>query len=356
MSIREAVMAVDKSHYIDLVCEGGGVRGIALVGALEVLEEAGFVAQNRAGTSAGAIVATLHAAGFEAKELRDIIAETKFSEFVDLGMVDRIPVMGPPLGVLYEHGVFEGDAFYKWFRKLLEEKDVSTFRDLVHPDFAEEDPVYRHKVQVIATDLYTRQLLVLPRDADKLGIDPDDLDVALAVRMSMSIPFFFEPVRFRNRETHRTHVIVDGGVLSNYPVWLFDSKGSPKWPTFGLRLVEDNADVEAVVGPVAKAKRIPKGPLGLYRFGRSLIETMVSAHDRLYIEEAQFARTIPIPTLGVDTVDFFLSEDDIKRLYESGRKSAEDFLKRWDFANYKREYRRRKKHSRTSDLKELLRP
>jgi NTE family protein len=333
------------------------VRGIALVGALEVLEEAGYITQNRAGTSAGAIVAALHAAGFEAKELRDVIAETKFSSFIDPGIIDRIPLMGAPLGVLYEHGIFEGDAFYNWMRSLLAEKEVMTFGDLVHADFADDEPVYRHKVQVIASDLTTRRLLVLPRDADMLGVeDPDSLDVALAVRMSMSIPFFFEPVRFRNRSTHETHVIVDGGVLSNYPVWLFDSKGAPKWPTFGLRLVEEDAGVDAIAEPLEQTTRIPKGPIGLYRFGRALIETMVEAHDRLYVEEAHFARTIPIPTCGVGTVDFFLSDDDANRLYESGRGAAEEFLTRWDFAGYKREFRRRKKHSRTADIEKVLEP
>ena len=111
----------------DLVCEGGGVRGIALVGALEVLEEAGYEAHYRAGTSAGAIVATLHAAGYRAAELREIMAETRFSRFIDTGLLDRIPVVGPPLGILYEHGVFEGDEFYRW---LSQECDPPTNR---HP-------------------------------------------------------------------------------------------------------------------------------------------------------------------------------------------------------------------------------
>lgn len=348
-------MATEEARYIDLVCEGGGVRGIALVGALQVLEDAGYVTQNRAGTSAGAIVTTLHAAGYEAKELHDIITETKFRSFIDLGALDRIPVVGPPLGMLYEHGVFEGDAFYEWIHKLLADKGVYTFGDLVHPDFTDEGSVYRHKVQVIATDLYSRQLLVLPRDAAKLGVsDPDQMDVALAVRMSMSIPFFFEPVRFRNRETHKTHVIVDGGVLSNYPVWLFDTDGRPPWPTFGLRLVEETASDEAIADPVSKAKRMDKGPLGLFRYGQALIETMLQAHDRLYIDQAQFARTIPIPTCGIGTVDFLLSDEDAARLYESGQKAAKAFLKRWDFNGYKREFRGRKKQSRTRDMAKTL--
>ena len=98
---------------------------------------------------------------------------------------------------------------------------MRTFADLVHPEFA-DDPRFRSRLQVIASDVTTHELLVLPRDATKLGIEPDELDVALAVRMSMSIPVFFEPVRFENPKTGETHVIVDGGMLSNFPVWLFD--------------------------------------------------------------------------------------------------------------------------------------
>ncbi|MDP8926879.1 MAG: patatin-like phospholipase family protein [Actinomycetota bacterium] len=78
---------------------------------------------------------------------------------------------------------------------------------------------YRYKAQVIASDLTKWRLLVLPRDAPKLGIDdPNDLSVALAVGMSISIPILFESVKFANPKTGREHLIVDGGMLSNFPV------------------------------------------------------------------------------------------------------------------------------------------
>src|SRR5436305_307633 len=79
-------------------------------------------------------------------------------------------------------------------------------------------------VQVIASDLSKERMLVLPRDArDQLGIDPDELEVARAVRMSMSIPMFFDPVVHQNpANANEEHVIVDGGLLSNFPIWLFD--------------------------------------------------------------------------------------------------------------------------------------
>ena len=109
-------------------------------------------------------------------------------------------------------------------RDLLAAKGVETFAQL---KTEWDDPKYAYRLQVIASDVSARELLVLPRDAAKLGIAPDELEVALAVRMSMSIPIFFEPVRIENPETNHEHVIVDGGMLSNFPVWLFDS-GDPR--------------------------------------------------------------------------------------------------------------------------------
>jgi len=333
----------DTSKCVDLVCEGGGVRGIALVGALAVLEEHGYKPQNLAGTSAGAIVTTLSAAGYSAQDLRTIIGGQHFSTFMDLDWVDRIPLFGPPLSVLQNLGVYEGKVLYDLIKSLLEAKGVRTFGDLRvqynadSPD--KDDPRYRYKVQVIASDISARQLLILPYHAQKLGVDPDELEVALAVRMSMSIPVFFEPVRVRNPlKPHDEHVIVDGGLLSNYPIWFFDAKGTPAWPTFGLRLVEGDPRTTL-------AERLPTtdgihgGIPGVVHYAIALIHTMTAALDRLYIETDDFVRTIPIPTLGVPSTDFTLSPDQTQALYDSGRQAADAFLKTWDFERYRAVYR-----------------
>ena len=96
-------------------------------------------------------------------------------------------------------------------------------------------PEDRYRLRVIASDVTHRRMLVLPDDAAHLGVNPDELEIARAVRMSMSLPIFFEPVVHENGETGEDHLIVDGGMLSNFPVWLFDRKGQdPRWPTFGL--------------------------------------------------------------------------------------------------------------------------
>lgn len=343
-----------RENSIDVVFEGGGVKGIGLVGALTVLEEEGFVTQNLAGTSAGSIVAVLLAAGYSASELRDVIIGLDFRRFEDRRWEDRVPVVGTPLSILKDQGIFEGQAFYTWISELLAAKGKRTFRDLVHPDFAGEEH-YRYRVNVIASDLTAHRLLVLPHDARTFGIQPDDLDIALAVRMSMSIPFFFEPVRLADPLTGTEHLIADGGVLSNFPVWIFDSDGEPAWPTFGMLLVEPDpkASLGSRIPEYQPSRRWLGGTIG---YVKSLIQTMLEAHDRLYVAKADFARTIPIETLGVGTTEFDLSRERAEALYESGRNAATAFLAGWDFAAYIEEFRRGKPHSRRLEIAEQMHP
>lgn len=330
----------------DLVFEGGGVKGIGLAGALQTLEERGYAPQNVAGTSAGAISAALLAAGYGADELREIIVSLDYRQFQDEAWEDKVPVIERSLSLLLDLGLYEGDRFLEWMRERLEAKGVRTFADLVHPDFA-DDPRFRSRLQVIASDVTTHELLVLPRDAKKLGIEADDLDVALAVRMSMSIPVFFEPVRFENPETGRTHVIVDGGMLSNFPVWLFDCDDgeAPEWPTFGLLLVEPKPS-SPIGARLPKPKMESSGPGAVIDYVKALAQTMMEAHDRMYVEQANYARTIPIPTLGVGTTEFDLPRERALALYDSGRWAAEKFLDDWDFDAYVSEFRTGKEHSR----------
>jgi NTE family protein len=331
-------MAAERSNkkYVDLVFEGGGVKGIGLAGAYSVLEERGFEAKNVAGTSAGAITAALVAAGYTADELREIIVSLNYRQFQDKGWEDKIPLFHRTVSILRDKGIYEGTRFYEWIKELLEAKGIRTFRELVLEEFA-EDPKYRSRLQVIASDVTGRRLLVLPRDAGQLGLDPDDLEVAHAVRMSMSIPFFFEPVRVKNEKTGEKHTIVDGGMLSNFPVWLFDCETDeePEWPTFGCLLVEPEPQK-----PIAE--RLPKedrGVIALIDYVKAMAQTMMEAHDRLYVQQAQWARTIPIPTLGVGTTEFDITRERALALYESGRTATEQFLSTWDFGAYKAAFR-----------------
>jgi len=350
-----AADAGDSKLPVDLVLEGGGVKGIALAGALAVLEERGYEAQNLAGASAGAIVAVLYAAGYSAEELHQELKAVPFSSFLDEGLEDKLGVIGKGYSVLTDHGIYEGTKFLEWMRGMLERRNVTRFADLAHPEHAGH-PEYGYRVQVIVSDLTARRMLVLPRDAeDGLGVPPDDLDVADAVRMSMSIPIFFEPVRWKYGGGGKEHVLVDGGMLSNFPVFLFDSDGEPEWPTFGLLLgaqppretvAERVPEVETSAGPIRE----------LITYLQSLVGTMLEAHDRLYLEEADYARTINIPTLGVGTTEFELTEARAEALFQSGRQAAAHFLDEvWDFEGYKAYFRQGERPSRRRRVADAMR-
>jgi NTE family protein len=323
---------------VDLVFEGGGVKGIGLAGAFSFLEEQGFAPQRVAGTSAGAINAALVAAGYSGDELRELVLEQmEFKSFEDGGHwpgADGVHLLG-------HKGLHPGKVFEQWMRDRLEEKGITKFGQLRQaPEDGSDEVQYR--LQVIASDLSEQRMLVLPQDAKQLGADPDELEIATAVRMSMSIPIFFDPVVFedpRNRDDK--HVIVDGGILSNFPVWLFDVPDGqvPRWPTFGLLLVAPDQKDPLVPRPMSE--EADQDRMSIIRFLLAIGHTMMEAHDRLYVEQANYARTIPINTLGVQTTQFSIDDDgDLKHeLYQSGRDAAAEFLKTWNFDDYIKAFR-----------------
>lgn len=335
----------------DLVFEGGGVKGIAFGGALAALDAAGYEIKRVAGTSAGAITAALVAAGYTAPELDALLQDMPFGDFKDEGGLDKLPG-GKLVSVLRELGVYEGKFFRKWITDLLAEKGVAKFGDVLNPGAEDpDDPDQRWRLQVIASDVTDKRMLVLPRDAGRLGVEPDELEVGYAVRMSMSIPIFFEPVVHEHGKQET--VIVDGGLLSNFPVWLFDRKEGkpPRWPTFGMLLAEPDPDEEI-------GKRLDNeeqiGERGsLVDFVKNLALTALAAHDRLYVDLATYARTIPIPTLGVGTTEFDISDERIRSLRDSGQQAVEKFLDSWDWDAYLAEIRG-KTHSRRELVDRLL--
>lgn len=326
-------------HKADAVFEGGGVKGIALVGALQAFEEADFQWQNVAGTSAGAITATLVAVGYSAAELKDVMdTRVDFRALMDTANVGKLPFVGPWLSLLINRGMYQGDYFLKLMRQLIAEKmgkELVTFADLIvpkEPTDSEEDyqKKYKYKLQVVASDISRNEMLVLPQDSPKLGIkNPDHLEVALAVRMSMSIPFFFKPVKVKERTDGRDeHWIVDGGMLSNFPIDLFDSPPGkePEWPTFGFLLWEPGSGKP-------RRERIR----GLISMTRAMVNTMLVAHDRKAIEEADASRIVKIPTGEFSGTDFDLTAEDRAWLYNSGYEAARQFLygpQPWKFDDY----------------------
>lgn len=307
----------------DAVFEGGGVKGIGLVGALYYAEKEKKVQwQSLAGTSAGAIVAALVAAGYTAQEIKDIMFYLDFSLIKDQGFIDMFSLPGKTLSLLLEKGIYEGLFIEQFMAGLLEKKGVRTFGDLRIK--GETNPRYAYRLNVIASDVTRGKMLVLPHDIRDYGRDPDLMSVALAVRMSMSIPVFYEPVAidFEEGGRQRRSYIVDGGILSNFPVWIFDSVEEPQWPTLGFRLVEPG-------------EGDPREIKGILDFLTAIVGTMMEAHDERHIQDANFKRTIGIPTMGVKTTEFNITPERKEMLFQAGYNAAKEFFAGYSESRYR---------------------
>jgi NTE family protein len=152
--ITQALEGVAIPDRGDAVFEGGGVKGIALVGALYVAEHMGVKWQKVAGTSAGAITACLLAAGYTAKKLIPMMTEEMdFTKFMDQDLLDKIPLLGKIASALFEKGIYEGDYFENWIAENLSKKGVNSFGDL-------KDEKGKYRLKLIASDVTRRKMLV----------------------------------------------------------------------------------------------------------------------------------------------------------------------------------------------------
>jgi NTE family protein len=293
----------------DAVFEGGGARGIAFVGAIQAMEEEKVEWQRIAGTSAGAVIAALLASGYKSYEIRQHLSELDFSKLRGRTIMNRIPVFGSLLELMFNLGIYKNDYLETWLDLLLSEKGIKTFADL--PD---------GKLKIIASDVSNGQMLILPDDLDRYGMSPSDLNVSTAVMMSASIPFFFRPVIWKSKDRNKSYIL-DGGLLSNFPIWIFDTD-NPRFPTFGFRFVKDKVNIDAVI------------PTPLHLF-KNIFKTMLQAHDLRHLNEETNERTIKISSGNINTTDFELNEVEINFLYKSGYTSTKNFLSEWDFEQHR---------------------
>jgi NTE family protein len=257
-----------------------------------------------------------------------------FQQMMDAGALRRVPLAGQWLSLLVHEGFYRGDYFLNVMRTLLAEKmgkERVTFADFMLPKepFDSEEAYlsrFKYRLHVVASNITRNELMVLPQDVARLGLDPDEFEVALAVRMSISIPYFFMPVRVAEAVNPRSkHWVVDGGLLSNFPIRYFDAPPGepPPWPTFGLLLWEPTASQP-------RHERIRS----LVSMTRAMVRTMNTAHDRKALEEADLKRIVKIPTGRYSATDFDLTPADRKWLIDSGYRAAREFLDGWSWEEY----------------------
>jgi NTE family protein len=316
----------------DLVLEGGGVKGIGLVGAITVLEEHGYQFHRVAGTSAGSIVGSLVAAGYSGTELTDIMKSVKYAKFRDGDFLDHFGPLGKGLSLLADGGIYKGEYLKTWLNELLEAKQRATFGALKLDDPGSSlPPNQQYKLVVMTSDISMGCLRRLPWDYDCYDLVCDDCPVVDAVRASMSIPFFYDPVRFPLKGEKEKAFLVDGGMLSNFPIDTFDRTDDrrPRWPTFGVKLSARPTSAQQAATPV-------HGTVGM---AKAMLATMTGWYDQMHIDEPSvLARTMFVDTTGVHATDFDLDARTAQWLFDNGRKAAESFLATWNWDDYLAKY------------------
>lgn len=332
-------MPHSKYPFRNLIFEGGGVKGIAYSGALAVLEQRGILRliKRVGGASAGAINASLLALGYSLGEIRDILANLDFRNFMD----DDWGVLRDAKRLVRDFGWYKGDFFRQWMAHLVEAKTGNP--DATFADLAKRRG--KPKLHLVATNLATRLSQVYSKDHSPA------LPVADAVRRSMSIPLFFAAVR------ESDDLFVDGGVLDNYPIRLFDrekyvtnrdrKRHTAKPPhyaganrerrgntspfvynreTLGFRL--DSREEIALFrdGAAPKREKIDD----FFDYGWALIRTLMGAQDSRHLQSGDWHRTVYINTLGVSTTDFDLDAETKAKLETSGQAGTERYFEWYD--------------------------
>lgn len=333
----------EQPRLADLVLSGGGVKGIGLVGAVVALMDAGYSMHRVSGVSAGSLVGSVLAAASKgdqltAEQVKELALTVPYHKFRDAGPVERIPVIGRAWGMFRDAGMYRGDFAHAWVRSELKNLGVKTFGDLAVDDDSLL-PERRYRLAVTVADVTAGQLVRLPWDYRRVyGLDPDEQRVADAVRASMSIPFYFQPVTLTSAHGRRS-TLVDGGVLSNFPIESFDrpDRKPPRWPTFGITVFPNLPEGNDQVIPALGALRALGPPSLLER----LITTMFVGHDQAHLNQPWVnARAIRVDSTDVNFLDFDISRADAEALYDKGYEAARDFLAGWDWWEYLEQFRR----------------
>ncbi len=318
---------------------GGGVKGIALAGAVAALTDAGYEPRRVSGTSAGAIVGALVAAGLTGDALSEAAMRLDYERFADRVPLDRIPLLGAGLALLADDGLYRGDYARDWVATELEALGVRTFADLALDD-GELPPEQRYKLVVTCADVTLGRLIRLPWDyRDVYGLDPDRQPVADAVRASMSIPLLFRPATVTNPDTGLASTLVDGGVVSNFPIDSLDRTDGrpPRWPTFGITLLPDIPGRDNGLLPRWLSRIVPTPVRLLER----VVTTAVIGRDQAYQHKPWVqARTIAVDSDAAGFTDFAITPEQVKALHDDGYEAARGFLGTWDWTTYLDRYRR----------------
>jgi len=320
--------------YKNLVFEGAGIRGIAYVGTLKELENRNVLSQIEkvGGTSAGAIAALCVALGYSSQDIEKIIYETKIQRFNN----GKFFFVGGIVRTNHNYGWYRGHAFTRWLEEVIESKTHDTnitFQQLHDRGFRD--------LYITGTSLNHQKLIVFSADTYP------DMKVKDAVRISMSIPLYFEPVFIdstgqildKKSAGNSSDVMVDGGLTGNFPIFIFDStsteNGKPlrvaNLETLGFRIdTPDQIEYDD--------KSYGLAPVAITRFNNyvgAFYTYVIENLNRKDLTPLDWQRTVSISSGNIGPKVRRLSQDEKNLLITNGQMATRQFLEGKPWKNSK---------------------
>ncbi len=304
--------------YTNLALEGGGIRGMAYAGAYRVLEERGLVQgiRNVAGTSVGAAVASLISVDYSAQELKTVMDGLRVQTFNDGGGA----LLGGQYRLRKQYGWYRGEALERWVDDRLAAKTGIhhlTFR-MLH-ERALREPAFKD-LYVTASNISAQRLAVFSWKSCP------DMEIATAVRTSMSVPLYFRAVCLdsagHKAPRDQGDWFADGGLILNYPLAIFDS-GGVQAQTLGFKLERP----EQIEGYRAGGTGIAPYQITNFRsYVGALYNLTIETMARTAPMEQETRRTIYISTAGIAPKVRRMTQAEKDRLFQSGQDAAIAFF------------------------------
>jgi NTE family protein len=313
----------------NLVFEGGGILGISYLGAVDYLDEIGILPQIEkvAGSSAGAITACLLSFNSSFNELKLMVSSLDYKkipqkEASDLrGVSDDFKVEFEKLfgdinciyRLINNYGWYSTGYFYEWIKEIIakqfdkkKKQPPYTFEDFENEDIHLNNRIFKD-LYIIGTDISYKTSVVFSYATTQ------KMEVAEAVRISMSIPFYFEAVKISDtvREKTNNYLYVDGSLMRNYPINLFDYNGI-NYETLGMQF---------------KNKTKYSENKNIIDYISNIFNSLLKVQEDIYNNDLlNQGRTININTGGISALDFNISNNDYKFLYKQGYEAALDYF------------------------------
>jgi NTE family protein len=305
----ETELKFDKTKIENLCFKGGGMRGLAFVGALAALEEVGILPQIKRciGSSAGAIFAGLVACKLPHRAIAEEIYKTNFAEFQD----SKWGISGEGMRLVERFGLYEGEYFYNWYGDILQ-RHVGK-RNIT---FAQVFDKFGIELVITSTDLTKKRLMYMDR------LSTPNLPIQDAVRRSMSIPILFTPVKMTD-EDGLVHLLVDGSCTNNFPLHYFDQlypgeSGFHKTLGFNLEAGFDPFNPKQYIDETVEITSLTELIV-------TLITTIIEEVERLRLTDQDYQRIVEINTRNYKTTNFNMSRKDIEHLIRIGYDATMDY-------------------------------